>query len=584
MSRLLNRRMSRRTMLAGSAAGVFLTSLASIPAACRGKIYPGTRINKLDVAGLSETEARTKLSDAFASFERRAVTYRFDSKDWTFSLADLGFAINYDAMIGAAFSNGRDENLIERYQSLLGRSETLDIRLAIEESGSSLTEALALVGEEIARPARNAFLDLADGVISIIDSESGGELNTGKAINATRSAVASGRHQIIDLDLLPIDPEVKSIDLVAAAEAAEHLASEPVLFTHQDLTYPVDRSALANALVVIEGREVRLDPSRLAARLDAIAAAIDLEPRNVKLGWDSGLYVVEDHQDGVRVDRARLEASVLELAQSEHRTAELPVTPVRAAARSDALDALGIETHIATGSSSFAGSSVSRAENVRASARNISFHLVEPGGEFSFNDLLGPISLERGFVEGSVINGDFAATDIGGGVCQVSTTVFRAAATAGFKFVEWHPHTWRLAFYEADGSPPGFDGAIYQPNSEWESALDLRFTNPLDSWLLLQVLTGEDTVEAHFYGRPNGWSVEIGAPIISEPEPIPQPVERINPNRAPGERVQVQFAQAGLTVQLPRTVTAEDGATISDGFFVSAYQSVPDVWEVGPAQ
>ena len=182
-----------------------------------------------------------------------------------------------------------------------------------------------------------------------------------------------------------------------------------------------------------------------------------------------------------------------------------------------------------------------------------------------------------------MIDGDFAATDIGGGVCQVSTTVFRAAARAGFQFEEWHPHTWRLAFYEADGSPPGFDGAIYQPNSEWEYAMDLRFINPLDSWLLLQVLIDGETVAAHFYGRPNGWNVTVGEAQLSEPSPVPEPVERVNERRAPGERVQVQYAQTGVTVQLPRTVTAADGSIISDGFFVSEYQAIPDVWEVGPS-
>src|SRR5690606_33302508 len=128
------------------------------------------------------------------------------------------------------------------------------------------------------------------------------------------------------------------------------------------------------------------------------------------------------------------------------------------------------------------------------------------GGEFSFNNLLGPITVENGFVEGTIIEGDFVATDIGGGVCQVSTTVFRAAANAGFQFSEWHPHSWRLAFYEADGSPPGYDGAIYQA-PDWE--LDLRFTNPLDSWLLLTMVVEGESVHAHFYGRDNGWTTTI---------------------------------------------------------------------------
>jgi vancomycin resistance protein YoaR len=265
------------------------------------------------------------------------------------------------------------------------------------------------------------------------------------------------------------------------------------------------------------------------------------------------------------------------------RSLPLPLKPVKAAARVDNMHELGIETHLAAGSSSFAGSSRERAANVRVSADHVSFKLVGPGELFSFNDLLGPISEDHGFVSGTIISGDWIASDIGGGVCQVSTTVFRAAANAGFQFSEWNPHSWRLAFYESDGSSPGFDAAIYQPNTQWESEQDLRFENPLDSWLLLMMVIDGDTVRAHFYGRDTGWSVEMFPAEVSEPKPLPDPVERVNPALAPGERRLVQQAAPGYVVRLRRRVTSADGDVIADGEFVSDYVAQPEAWEVGPA-
>jgi vancomycin resistance protein YoaR len=165
----------------------------------------------------------------------------------------------------------------------------------------------------------------------------------------------------------------------------------------------------------------------------------------------------------------------------------------------------------------------------------------------------------------------------------VSTTVFRAAALSGFDFTEWHPHSWRLGFYGLDGSPPGFDGAIYQPNTLDEIEKDLTFTNPLDSWLLLMMVVDGDTVSAHFYGRDPGWTVEMGEAQLSEPKPVPDPVVRENARLAPGERVLVQNARAGVTVRIRRTVTAADGTILADGDFVSDFRSVPEAWEVGPS-
>jgi vancomycin resistance protein YoaR len=266
---------------------------------------------------------------------------------------------------------------------------------------------------------------------------------------------------------------------------------------------------------------------------------------------------------------------------TDQRTVELPLVPVPAEARADYLDELGIVDFIASGSSSFAGSSEARAENVRVAAGHVSYALVRPGENLSFNDAVGPISLENGYVEGKIIQGDWTASDLGGGVCQVSTTVFRAAFFAGFRFEEWYPHSWRLAFYEADGSPPGLDAAIYQPNSaeEWEK--DLIITNPFDTWLLLQMIIDGDTVTAQLFGATSPYAVEVGTPEIGPPVDPEPPVTREKPELPRGTRNKVQNAEPGYTVKVSRRVL-DGGTVVSDGVFESVYRPQPEVWEVGP--
>jgi vancomycin resistance protein YoaR len=300
------------------------------------------------------------------------------------------------------------------------------------------------------------------------------------------------------------------------------------------------------------------------------------------LGWDGGLFLVEDDIDGAGVDMDAFRQLLLDTARSTERTVPLPMVTLKAEARTDNMHELGLDGHLAYGSSSFAGSSETRAANVVAACNNISYKLVPPGGSFSFNDLMGPISVENGFVEGKIIQGNWTASDLGGGVCQVSTTVFRAALFAGFKFSEWYAHGWRLAFYEADDSPPGMDAAIYQPNTPDEFEKDLVFENPLDSWLLIMMVVDGATAYAHLYGRDNGWEVEVFEPRISEPKEPGDPVVRENPELARGERRKVQNAQPGYTVYLRRKVTDADGNVVSDGDFVSDYRSQPEAWEVGP--
>ncbi len=570
-------------MIMGSAGTLIAAATVGIPASCSGQVYPGVRAGGIDIAGMSPAASEALLRSSYADFERHAATYSFKSRSWEASLDDLGMEIDYTSMIQQAMRHGRDGNILDRYAALVTDGSDVDIPLMFTRDNEVLHDFVASLADGIAIDPVDAALTLHDGEIVVEDAEQGRRLNVDRAVRATSQHIGAGETISVALETISVSPSVTPADLEKSRARAALLVGAPVAFTHEGLTYPVAVDTLRAALAIDGDGTASLDSETLAGRISQIDAAVSQPPRNVMLGWDNGLYVVQDDVDGVAVDRDALGKAIEQLARGEKRTAPLPVKPVKAAARADNIDELGIDGHLVYGSSSFVGSSEERAENVAVAARNISYKLVPPGEMFSFNDLLGPISVENGFVEGKIIQGDWAASDLGGGVCQVSTTVFRAAALAGFQFAEWHPHTWRLAFYEADGSPPGFDGAIYQPNTPAEPEQDLVFRNPLDSWLLLMMVVDQGTVSAHFYGKDNGWTTELGEPKIGDAKPIPDPVERVNPDLAPGERIQVQQAQAGMMVTLHRTVTSGDGAIVSDGDFVSDYVSVPEAWEVGPA-
>lgn len=568
-------------MLAGALATVAAVPVAALPARYGGQVYPGASVRDLNLGGLSREEAIALLHDHLSAYEQRAATFHFESTIWTATLAELGGSINYDATMDLAMDHGRN-SWGERYAAFFAEEGSAPIDLVIDWDSAEAYEYLETIAPAIDIDARNARLFRNQGEIRMVDSIEGRALDRDAAVNAIESAILAREYSEITLATNPVEPEVTSEELEPYKSQAIQLIGEQVVLRHGDLNYPISAENLAQALIIDETNKPIIDPSNLAERLDAIAADVFVRPRNVMLGWDSGLYVVREDVDGVELDREAAEDLIVELAQSDERSAELPTRPAKARARADNLEELQIETHLAYGSSSFAGSSWERATNVGVAANNISFKLVAPGEVFSYNAMQGPITEEAGFVSGQIISGDWTATDIGGGVCQVSTTVFRAAARAGFRFNEWHHHTWRLGFYEIDGSPPGFDAAIYQPNGPGQMTLDLSFTNTLDSWLLLMMVVSGDTVTAHFYGKDPGWDVTFGNVWVSDPIEPGDPVERENPNLARGERKWVSGSAPGYQVVLPRTVTAADGTVISDGTFVSNYLAQPETWEVGP--
>jgi len=569
-------------MVAG-AVGTTLGAVAiALPARSSGQIYPGTSVQGIDVSGMTRVEGEELLRNAFTPLEDHAVTYTFEDQEWRANLTDLGMIVDYEAMVNAAWGQGRDGSVIDRYATLIDQGEERNVSLQIIQDDSKLDAYLANIGDQIAIAPRNARLVRRGSEIDILDDTEGRALDIERARADTAAAVRTGRTSTIALQTNVVPPDVTADDLAGAKDDAVLLVGEPLVFTHDGKSYDFDTDELTGALRIDRDGKAALDLGNLSTRMEDIARAVLVPPQNVTLGWDGGLVVLEDDVDGKGVDMDAFGTLLLETARSTERTVELPIETLKAPARTDNKDELGLEAHIAVGSSSFAGSNETRAANVVAACNNVSYKLVGPGESFSFNDQMGPITLENGFVEGKIIQGNWTASDLGGGVCQVSTTVFRAALLAGFKFDEWYAHGWRLAFYEADGSPPGMDAAIYQPNTPDEFEKDLVFENPLDSWLLLMMVVDDATAYAHLYGTPNGWTTEVFEPRISEPKDPGEPVYRENPDLPRGQKRKVQNAQPGYTVYLRRKVTDADGNVVSDGDFVSDYRAQPEAWEVGP--
>ena len=192
------------------------------------------------------------------------------------------------------------------------------------------------------------------------------------------------------------------------------------------------------------------------------------------------------------------------------------------------------------------------------------FHgiVVPPGAIFSFNDYLGPVTTETGFEESLIISGDRTAVGIGGGVCQVSTTAFRAALFGGFEITERWAHGYRVSWYET-GSGPGMDATIYTPD------VDFKFRNDTDHYLLIQTDVDETagTLSFRFYGTPTGRQVTIEDPVVENVVPHGPAIYQDDPSLPKGTTEQVDWANDGVDVTVRRTVTEGDAVIHQDTFF-----------------
>jgi vancomycin resistance protein YoaR len=228
---------------------------------------------------------------------------------------------------------------------------------------------------------------------------------------------------------------------------------------------------------------------------------------------------------------------------------------------------------IGEGVTNFAGSTASRVQNIVVGTAQFDGLLIAPGETFSFNHYLGEVTAEQGYEESIIIWGNTTRADVGGGLCQVSSTAFRAAFWAGLPITERWAHAFRVRYYEP---PIGMDATIYSPT------VDLKWVNDTGHYILIQthVDQSNQTVSFRFYGTNPGRTVELEGPYEDNHVPHGAAVYRDDPTLPKGETKQIEWAKDGLDVTVYRIIR-EDGVEVERDTFFSRFRPWQAVYLVG---
>jgi vancomycin resistance protein YoaR len=235
----------------------------------------------------------------------------------------------------------------------------------------------------------------------------------------------------------------------------------------------------------------------------------------------------------------------------------------------------GIEEMIGEGVSNYSGSSEDRAYNVVVGAAKFNGVLIPPNEEFSFNKIVGDISSNTGFRPALVIKEGKTVLGDGGGICQVSTTAFRAAMNTGLPILERHAHAYRVHYYENDAKP-GFDATIYTPT------VDFKFLNDTPAYILVQTEVEKDKNLVHFrfYGKRDNRKVELSDATVWDVQPAPPDKMQDDPGLPNGTIKQVEYAAPGAKSKITYKVV-KDGKISFQKDFISVYRPWQAVFLVG---
>jgi vancomycin resistance protein YoaR len=333
--------------------------------------------------------------------------------------------------------------------------------------------------------------------------------------------------------------------------------------------------------------QVALSTDQLKPFIESLAESLAVDPVNARFIFNDEtrqLEVIQPAVIGRRLDvQGSLEAINQKLAQGEHKLPLAFEYQEPPAGDSATAEALGITGLVSAETSYFYGSSGARIQNIQTAAARFHGQLIPPGATFSMADALGDISLDNGYAEALIIFGNRTIQGVGGGVCQVSTTLFRTVFFGGFPVAERHPHAYRVYYYELtadnrqNAALAGLDATVYVP------LVDFKFTNDTPNWLLMETYVNPSarTLTWKFYSTPDGRTVEWDTTGLRNQIEPPDPLYQENPELSKGEIKQVDWAVEGADVTVNRTVKRDGQVHFQDSYYTH-YMPWRAVYEYGP--
>ena len=562
------------------------------------KIYAGVTVSGIQIGGLTREEARSVLQTGLRYPFESAFAFKYGADVWHAIPEELGMQIQLDATVDNAWRYGRSgtllQNLYERISALLFMKHYEPVMLFDERVAFNFISSLA---GYIAQPLEQPVITLQGSEVVISPGKSGRELD--RELTMTQLHILGQQLRTAEIELPVTVLETTAANLAEQKQVLESLLGQDfVLYVREnDVAREVDRlsadqlAGWINFQPQIDGSQVQIEmlPKREPFYNRLVTVGVDLyqKPQNARFIFNDQTRQLDPLAEAVVGREIDLEASLVNIAESikqGRHDAEVVMTVSEPKVFANATaQELGITELAISQYTYFYGSSAPRVQNITIGAGSFHGLLVEPGQTFSMAEYLGNIDIDNGYAEAPVIYGGQTIEGVGGGICQVSTTLFRTAYNYGLPIVERHQHAYRVFYYERlangniDPGLAGLDASVYVP------VLDMKFKNDTPYWILMEtyVNPSASSIQWKFYSTKVNRYVETktsGLTNVVQPEP---PVYRENPALATGEVKQVDWEVDGADVDVVRTVY-ENGQVHLQDRFVTKYEPWQAVFEYGP--
>lgn len=549
-------------VVAGVAVGINTLRLS-------GHVASGISSSGVDLGGLSRARAASVLDQELSRRLDVPIRVRVNGRSADVVPTELGIRVDAAATVEQAMRLGRVRAALFpfRYhgsvEPVLSLPAEFKVPVALQAAATEPVDASLTLSP--------------NGTATVKPGRAGRAFVSKPSLQAIALASIAGAKEV-RIARRSEDPAITTAAANRARARVARILSGPITVTRQGgsggLLQPTQLAPLLTSKVYKHTIGITFDPALVRSHLNRIYKSALRAPKDATFSdaEDGSVKVVTSHS-GITLN-ATLTAHHLTTAglheTAATRTARVAFRLARASFTTKQAKALGITRVVATATTDMGVSSPNRVFNVHLMADFMNGYKIAPGARFSFNEAVGPRTAERGFLEGQAIENGLLVPSIGGGVCQVATTVFDAAINGGYQVNERHNHSFYIDHY-----PTGLDATVA------DGGPDFAFTNDTGHTVVLQASYTDQTITVQLLSAPIHRTVEISDPV---PTNYVEPGKRYisDPdNTPPGTMTQQTQGERGFDVSRTVTVKNDAGDVIDTYTFPSHYVPEDITFDVG---
>jgi vancomycin resistance protein YoaR len=546
------------------------------------KFYPGIWIAQTNIGGKTYNETKEILQNKKNVVDQEGIKFIFNNNEATITSTNSSFEIdlaqqiisfNLEKSLNNAFKNGKGDNVFINIKEIIesiifSKNYSIYFNLNVNLIEENLKEKF----NEFEISAQDASLSTSS--ISLLDNNkisfSIEEEKYGKIINYQKG-IEILKNQLAQLDTSPINlnsitdyPNIFKKDCLNIGTMAQKIILKaPLLLKYSDKEWSLSKEEIANLLSLKTNKEksisIIIGDNKIKQFFESnIISEINKAPIDAKFEITNGRVVeFQASNEGVELQIASSTEKInVEFINDNNNEIDLIIKKTNSSIGTSEVNDMGVKELIGTGYSNFVGSPANRIHNISTGSNSIKGLLVAPQEEFSLINALGEIDANTGYLPELVIKGNETIPEYGGGLCQVATTLFRAALSAGLEITARRNHSYRVSYYE----PAGTDAAVYDP---WPN---VKFINDTKNHILIQTRMEGNELYYDFWGTNDGRVATTTYPIIYN---ITRPastkiIETLN--LSPGTKKCTEHAHNGADAYFDYTVNYLDKETHEERF------------------